>query len=162
MVQCDLGGPAVEMHAVGIAFSAVHGTASGTAGEHGNRPPDEIRPGALCLASFNNDADGNARKWLGVTHVMVSRWRMGRPVSKFCGLMRSSCPRHGKDKINRLAAKTVECDARVAQRSAGKRPTMPARSSASIAAALPQRIAYSGRLGVEPDIPGQRHIAWLD
>src|SRR3954463_14324298 len=65
---------------------------------------------------------------------------------------------HGKDKEDRLPADLVDDGVRIAECQL-EQPDPPRAFRLIELVAIPERVADSGSLGVEPDIPGERDVA---
>ena len=112
----------------GIETSRAHRrrSAPSTAPSPARRPAprpaatDSRSTGWRALCALDHDADRNAHDAGARAHVTASRWRTGRPVTRFCGFKRSSLsPRHRQDQIDRLAAAPSRSRRRDRGRSAG-------------------------------------------
>src|SRR5262249_32669533 len=59
--------------------------------QHTDAAPDEFDPWRIRLSALDHDADWNTQQWLGGrAHVAASRCLIGKPVSRFCGFIRTS------------------------------------------------------------------------
>ncbi len=88
-VQLDLGSAGIKGDAIGFLGQHGPGGSVWQARQCSHRFPREIDPRAVRLAARNDDPDRNPGKSRRNVHSTASKWAIGRPVTRFCGFMRS-------------------------------------------------------------------------
>ena len=154
-VQLDLRGASIKFMRSASPSSKVHGAASGSPASTATGRHTKSAHALFALRRSTTTPTG--MRTSGSARLMDGRQlrgSAGRSADSAASCADTLSARHGQDKINRLAGKAVDDDAGITKRQPEKADDA-ARSSSSSAAAVPQRVADPGRLGVKPDIPGR-------